>query len=323
MTKIIKDIETIVNELLNGNVAGLPTETVYGLGANALNENAVLKIFETKERPKFNPIIVHVNDVDDFEKYSVNIPDAVYKLAEKFSPGPITYILKKKNIIPDIVTAGNDSVGLRIPYHSLFREVIRESNLPVAAPSANRAGKISPTSAEDVLNELDGKINFILDGGRCEIGIESTVISFLDEIPKILRHGFITKEDIEKISGKINEPESGTIISPGQLKSHYAPSTPLYIIKDINEIENRAGLKIGVLDLSKYSGSKETALNLFSDLRELDKMKYDFIITKKVSDEGIGIAINDRLERASSGGLKDINSILISRKKKSYSEKVI
>lgn len=320
MTKIIKDIDKIVRELTEGNVAGLPTETVYGLGANALNENAVLKIYETKERPKFNPIIVHVNDVSDFEKYSENIPDEVYRLAEKYSPGPVTYILKKRNIIPDIVTAGNDSVGLRIPSHKLFREVIKESILPIAAPSANIAGKISPTSAEDVLNELGGKINYILDGGKCEIGIESTVISFLGEVPKILRHGFVTKEDIEKVTGKTEEPVSGQLISPGQQKSHYAPLTPLYLINDFIEIDKYSNLKIGTLDFSKYFNLKETALNLFSDLRNLDKMNYDFIVTKKVIDEGIGIAINDRLERAASGELKDLNAHI--ENKERYSEKV-
>lgn len=321
MTKIIKDIDTIVKELLDGNVAGLPTETVYGLGANALNENAVLKIYETKDRPRFNPIIVHVNEVSDFEKYSENIAESVYKLTEMFSPGPITYILKKKNIIPDIVTAGNDSVGLRIPSHKLFREILKESGLPLAAPSANRSGRISPTSAEDVLNELDGRINYILDGGKCEIGIESTVISFLDEVPKIFRHGYVTKEDIEKVIGKTDEHISGQIISPGQMKSHYAPSTPLYFIEDIKEIENYYGKSIGVLDLSVYKNLKETALNLFSDLRKLDRMNYDLIVTKKVRNEGIGIAINDRLERAGSGELKDISGK--SDVKKTHSEKVI
>ena len=321
MTKIIKDIDTIVKELLEGNVTGLPTETVYGLGANALNENAVLKIYETKDRPKFNPIIVHVNEVSDFEKYSENIPDEVFKLADTFSPGPVTFILKKKNIIPDIVTAGNDTVGLRIPAHVLFREVLKGSGLPVAAPSANRAGKISPTSAEDVLSELGGRINYILDGGKCEIGIESTVISFIDEVPKILRHGYVTKDDIEKVIGKTGEPETEKFISPGKMKIHYAPSTPLYFIEDIKEIENFYGKSIGVLDLSVYKDLKETALNLFSELRKLDRMNYDLIVTGKVLNEGIGIAINDRLERAGSGKLKDILGKLSGEKM--YSDRII
>ncbi|MDQ3020635.1 MAG: L-threonylcarbamoyladenylate synthase [Bacteroidota bacterium] len=304
MTEIIKDIDLAVKEINTGNVVGLPTETVYGLGANALKENAVLKIFETKQRPKFNPIIVHVYNENDFENYSVKIPENVYKLIDKFSPGPITFILKKKFNIPDIVTSGNDSVGLRIPSHNMFREILKETKLPIAAPSANRFGKISPTSAEDVLTELKGKINYILDGGRCEIGIESTVISFAEDEIKILRHGFVTKEQIEKVIGKISDGESKKIISPGLSKNHYAPSTPLYFVNDYNDIKNFTGKKIGLLDFSKYKNMKEIALNLFSDLRKLDSGNFDFIIYKKADEEGLGIAINDRLQRASSGELK-------------------
>lgn len=304
MTKIITDIKTAVNEIINGNVVGLPTETVYGLGANALSENAVIKIFETKSRPEFNPIIVHVSDLNEFEKYAVNTPEEVYKLADKFSPGPVTYILKKKNIIPDIVTAGNDSIGLRIPSHPVFRKVLQETGLPIAAPSANRSGKISPTSAEDVLSELNGKINYILDGGKCEIGIESTVISFTENEIKILRHGFVTREQIESVTGKKVNYGSDKIISPGQMKSHYAPATPLYFVNDYSEINNYALKKIGLLDFSKYRDTKEIAVNLFSDLRKLDSGNYDIIVCKKVEEKELGIAINDRLERAGRGHLE-------------------
>ena len=299
MTIITQDIYKAAEEIKSGNVIGLPTETVYGLGADALNEKAVLKIYETKERPVFNPVIVHVYDINELEKYAENIPDEAYKLSEKFSPGPLTFVLKKKKIIPDIVTSGNDSVGLRIPSHKLFREVLKETKLPIAAPSANRSGRISPTSAEDVLSELEGRINYILDGGTCEIGIESTIISFLDEDVKILRHGFITKEDIEKVIGKTSENVSGKIISPGLLKSHYAPMTPLHCVDDFEKIKIASDKNIGILDFSKYNDFREIALNLFSDLRKLDNQNYDLIVWKKLDDEGIGIAINDRLTRAS------------------------
>lgn len=298
MTLITKDIDTAVKELLSGNVVGLPTETVYGLGADAMNDKAVLKIYETKERPAFNPVIVHVYDIESMGKYSVNIPDEAYKLAEKFSPGPVTFVLRKRNNIPDIVTAGNDTIGLRIPSHPVFREVLRETDLPIAAPSANRAGRISPTSAEDVMSELKDRINFILDGGKCRIGIESTIISFTGEYPEILRHGFVTKEDIENVIGKTKEYHSGKIISPGQLKSHYAPSTPLICEDDLLK-EDVSDKKTGKLDLSKYSDYKEIALNLFSDLRKMDEQNFDLIVWKKLKDEGLGIAINDRLSRAS------------------------
>jgi len=299
MTTITKDINKAVKEIKSGNVVGLPTETVYGLGADALNENAVLKIYGTKERPAFNPVIVHVYDINYFEKYAENIPDEAFKLAEKFSPGPLTFVLKKKRVIPDIVTAGNDSVGLRIPSHPVFREVLKETKLPIAAPSANRSGRISPTSAEDVLSELEGRIKYILDGGRCEIGIESTIISFLNDDVKILRHGFVTKEDIEKVIGKISENDSGKIISPGLSKSHYAPVTPLRCVDDFEWIKSISGKNIGMLDFSKYNDFSEIALNLFSDLRKMDNQNYDLIVWKKLINKGLGIAINDRLTRAS------------------------
>jgi len=314
MTKIIRKIDIAVREIVEGNVIALPTETVYGLGANALNENAVIKIFEAKERPRFNPLIVHILDVEELEKYGMDIPQEVYFLAEKFSPGPITYVVKKKNIIPDIVTSGNDSVGLRIPAHPIFREVLKDSGVPVSAPSANRFGKISPTSPEDVLKELDGRIDYILDGGKCSIGIESTVVSFIDDEIKIVRHGFITKEEIENVVGKVWEKQYDKIISPGLLKSHYSPSTPLYFTEDINGIKKLSDKGIGILEFSKYKDKKEIALNLFSDLRNLDEMNFDMIVCEGVEDEGLGMAINERLEKASSGFAQSINCQLSIRR---------
>lgn len=305
MTKIIKNTDTAVRELLSGNIVALPTETVYGLGANALNAEAVVKIYEAKQRPRFNPVIVHVTDADEFEKYAEEIPQAVYKLAEKFSPGPISYVLKKRKIIPDMVTAGNDSVALRIPSHGLFQKVLMEAGVPVCAPSANRFGKISPTSAEEVLKELDGRINFILDGGKCSIGIESTVVSFIDEEIRILRHGFITKEEIEKVTGKTAGSKPDKLISPGMMKVHYAPNTPLYFVNGFEEVKKFKDKRIGVLNFSKYRDNREIALNLFSDLRILDEMNFDFIVCKKTEDEGLGMAINERLEKAASGYLPE------------------
>lgn len=301
MTKITRDIDAAVSEIISGNTVALPTETVYGLGADALNENAVIKIFEAKERPRFNPLIVHVYDSDWLERYGTEIPSDVYRLAEKFSPGPLTFIVKKKKIIPDITTAGNDTVGLRIPSHKMFREVIRISGVPVCAPSANKSGKISPTSAEDVLKELNGKISYILDGGKCEVGIESTVIAFADDEIKILRHGFVTKEDIESVTGKKVTGYSGKFISPGLMKSHYAPKTPFYIAENLSKLISSISGKTGILDLSKFRSPEETAINLYSELRKLDEAGYDKIIGEKIPEAGLGAAINDRLERASAG----------------------
>ncbi len=317
MTRITKNIETAVNELINDQVVVLPTETVYGLSANALVAESVLKIFEIKKRPQFNPLIVHILNIDDIEKYANKIPKEVYALAEKFSPGPITFILKKKKIIPDVVTSGLDSVALRIPSHSMFREVLRVSGIPIAAPSANMFGRISPTTAEEVMKELKGKVNYILDGGKCKVGIESTVISFPGDGIKILRPGFITKEDIENIIGKKGSGDkNSTIISPGLLKFHYAPVTPLYIVDNIIELKGFKNKNVGVLDLSNYKDLRKLASNFFSLLRKFDESNYDFIAAKKVSSEGLGIAINDRLEKASKGTIKLINAEIKIIKKK-------
>jgi len=311
LTKIIKDINIAVEELLNGEVVVLPTETVYGLSAYALDIDAVLKIFEIKKRPQFNPLIVHVLGMSDIEKYASEIPKEVYELAEKFSPGPITFVLKKKKVVPDIVTAGLDTFAIRIPSHPLIREVLKLSSLPIAAPSANIFGRISPTSPEDVLKELKGKVNFILNGGKCEIGIESTVVSFVEDEIKILRPGFVTKAEIEEAIGKeVSVGDVKNILSPGLLKFHYAPLTPLYITENVSDLKNVENKNAGIMDLSGYGDLRKLAVDFFSLLRKFDESEYDFIITQKVEDKDLGIAINDRLERASKGKVELVNGNL-------------
>jgi len=315
MTEITKKTGIAVKEILKGNVVALPTETVYGLGANGLNKNAVLKIFEVKKRPHFNPLILHLYGLDDLKKYAKHIPDEVYKLAEVFSPGPITYVLERKSNVPDIVTAGLDSVAIRFPSHRIFREVLKLSKVPIAAPSANRFGRISPVTARDVYKELNGKINYIVDGGRCKVGIESTVISFLEGKIKILRPGYITAKDIEKVIGKMliekGRKENGKnknydifdkkYLSPGLLKSHYAPLTPLYIVEDLSALTRISKQNFYHIDLSGYKNLKSVASNLFKEFRKADEKKYDFITIQKVENTGLGIAINDRIEKASTG----------------------
>jgi L-threonylcarbamoyladenylate synthase len=320
MTEITKKIALAVSEILKGNVVALPTETVYGLGANGLNKNSVLKIYEVKKRPHFNPLILHIYSVDELKKYVKHIPDEVYKLTESFSPGPITYVLEKKSIVPDITTAGLDSVAVRFPSHKMFRKVLKESGVPIAAPSANMFGRISPVTARDVYKELKGKINYILDGGKCEVGIESTVISFLNGRIKILRPGFITQNDIEKVIGykltsrKKKKTETGKkYLSPGMLKSHYAPLTPLYIVEDLSSLTKISKKNFLHIDLSKYKNLKSVASNLFNEFRKADEKKYDFITIQKVENTGLGIAINDRIEKASTGKLE-----MISDKSNSY-----
>ncbi len=300
-TVITKDTRVVAETLASGEVACVPTETVYGLGANALNEKAVVKIYETKDRPRFNPIIVHISRKEEFEKYGKNIPDKVYRLAEKFSPGPITFVVSKNDVIPDIVTAGNDSVGLRIPKHPLFMELLTQCGFPIAAPSANMFGRISPTTAEETLKELDGKIGYILDGGKCEVGIESTVISFVNEIPCILRYGAITMEDIEVEIGKVVTGNGEKIISPGMTLSHYAPHKPLFVSENILEEDELKEMNAVFMDLDRFGSPENIAVHLFSELRKLDESDFGIIVCKKVEDIGIGIAINDKLERASSG----------------------
>lgn len=326
-TKIINDPELAALKISEGDVVGLPTETVYGLGANALNEEAVLKIFNKKERPLFNPLIVHIYDAEQAKRYASDIPKAAMDLMEKFSPGPITFVLKRKKVnegkspeIPLIVSSGMDSIALRIPSHNMFRNVLKLSGLAICAPSANRFGRISPVSSEDVYKELNGKIEYILDGGKCEVGIESTVVSFLNEVPEILRPGSITYEDIKKITGKVKIAKAGADLnSPGMLKDHYAPAKKMFltehltdsVIEDLKEVNiNGAGLKPGFLLLRKFENMNKAALNLFSEIRRLDEKdssECDHIVAECVEDKGIGIAINDRLSKASSGTINKIN----------------
>lgn len=298
MTQIIADIDLAASEILKGNIIGIPTETVYGLGANALNTDAVIKIFEAKERPRFNPLIVHLPDVEELGNYVQEIPERFYKLYERFSPGPITYVLNKNKIISDIVTAGNETVAVRFPSHKIFRELLEIVKVPVAAPSANRFGRISPTSAEDVVKEMDGKVKYVLEGGDSDVGIESTVVDLSGEMSVVLRHGYISREEIESIIGKTEERKSDKINSPGMLLNHYAPQTPLVIVEHLSDLEKFEGKNYGILDLNKYSDLKEAAKHLFSDLRRLDEKKFEMILAAKVKNEGIGIAINDRLEKA-------------------------
>jgi L-threonylcarbamoyladenylate synthase len=319
-TRIIDSVDLAAQEIIHGNIVALPTETVYGLGADAMNAQAVLKIYETKKRPEFNPLIVHVFSIEDFKLYTENIPDDVYKIAEKFSPGPVTYVLKKNNVIPDIVSSGIDTIALRIPNHPMFREVLEESGKPIAAPSANMFGRISPTTAEEVRKELEGAINYILDGGKCEVGIESTVLSFDKKSVTVLRPGFVTKEEIESLLGKKVKTEKvpeDLHSSPGLLKYHYSPVTGLYITENTAEAEEafkKKKEKFIVIDFAKQS-LKDAAINLFTELRKADESGVDYIITTFVENEGIGRAINDRLFRASSGRLSVKNGKITFQKK--------
>jgi L-threonylcarbamoyladenylate synthase len=317
MAEIGQDINKAIQFLNTNELVGIPTETVYGLAGNALSVDAMLKIFETKNRPTFDPFIIHTHSVEAIRKYVTQIPEKAEILFAKFAPGPITILLPKNDLIHDLVTSGSNLVAVRIPNNELTLNLLKKIDFPLAAPSANPFGYISPTSAEHVNNQLGDKIPYILDGGDCEIGIESTIISFETETPSILRLGGLSVEDIENEIGKVNVNTHSTSNpkAPGMLKSHYAPKKKL-LIGNIEELlalhinENIGVLSFNTfyyepqialqLQLSPKSSIAEAAKNLFAYLRLLDQTEQvEIIITEFLPENSLGRAINDRLKRAS------------------------
>jgi L-threonylcarbamoyladenylate synthase len=311
MAEIGKDIKKAKQLLESGELVAIPTETVYGLAGNALNANSVLSIFKVKERPEFDPLIVHVPSLFAAEKYVDHLPDVAVMLAQKFWPGPLTLLLKKKHIIPDLVTSGLDTVGLRCPDHALTRELLETLDFPLAAPSANPFGYVSPTTPQHVQEQLGQKIHYILDGGPCRVGIESTIVGFEEKDPVVYRMGGLSIEELESHLGKIKVQLHSTSNpkAPGQLKSHYAPSKNVVIGNIESLLETYSG-NASILSFQKdfhvkyqfilsRSGSlDEAAQNLFSALRSLDKMPPEIILAELLPEEGLGRAINDRLKRA-------------------------
>jgi L-threonylcarbamoyladenylate synthase len=322
-TKIVSSLECAdaVTLLHAGEIVGLPTETVYGLAADALNPLAIAKIFEAKERPRFDPLIVHLPDRAWLKKI-VDLPakdrQLILKLVEKFWPGPFTMVLPKREIVPEIVTSGLDTVAVRMSAHPVFAEVVRLFGRPLAAPSANRFGRISPTTAQHVQDELDGRIPLVVDAGPATHGIESTIVAIRTGKIDILRRGPISAEQLSEL-GKIEiVAPAEKVFVPGQLPSHYAPKTPLRLVKDFdsflpkpnqhcallawNAIENDERF-IAIRNLSERKDLREGAANLFRYLRELDALDLDLIVAEPVPDRGLGAAIMDRLRRASHGSL--------------------
>jgi len=292
----------------NNNVIGIPTETVYGLAGNAYSNKSVLKIFKLKKRPIFNPLIIHFKDLKSLKNDAV-LNDNFIKLYKAFSPGPITYILKKKknSRVVKIATAKKNTIAVRVPKHNIARKLLSLLKVPLAAPSANISSKLSPTSPDDVVDEFKKKIKFILDGGRSEIGLESTIID-LTGSPRILRPGCIDSKKIGKVLKKkiIINKKISKIKSPGQLKSHYSPGIPLKINSKISK-KNEAvivfGKKLKIkknhFNLSKNGDLNEAANNLYKTLRLIKNSGFKSIIVNKIPNTGIGLAINDRLKRAS------------------------
>ncbi|HEY0724899.1 MAG TPA: L-threonylcarbamoyladenylate synthase, partial [Pyrinomonadaceae bacterium] len=310
---ISTDRDAAVELLRKGELVALPTETVYGLAANALESIAVAKIFEAKERPRFDPLIVHLPNREWLER-TVDVLAAdrqlIGKLADKFWPGPFSMVLPKRDIVPDIVTAGLDTVAVRFSAHPVFAEIAGELNEPLAAPSANRFGRVSPTTAQHVLDELDGRIPLIIDGGPTEHGIESTIVAVQDGKIAILRRGPITHEELSEFAEVVSAIGKRRIFVPGQLPSHYAPTTPLRLIDNAEAFPRQRNQRVGVLawsgacrnsqafaavrNLSDDGDLREAAANLFRYLRELDALGLDLIVAERIPSQGLGAAIMDR-----------------------------
>jgi L-threonylcarbamoyladenylate synthase len=313
------NIKKAAGIIKSGGIVVFPTETVYGLGADAFNPIAVSKIFEAKKRPFFDPLIVHIASLSSIEEIAEGFGSIEKKLAEKFWPGPLTLVLSKRSSVPDIVTSGLSTVAVRMPANEIAISLIREAHSPIAAPSANLFGRISPTKAEHVLNQLGKTINMILDGGQCGIGVESTIIKIENGQPLLLRHGGVPLEEIEKIAGKAKQNISvfdsagtGKVESPGQMPYHYSPVTPLVLVENIDNLKlkkAKAGLLafkrpqidmpfIKVEILSETGNMIEAAANLFSCLNNLDSADLDIIYAEIVPTTGLGMAIMDRLSKA-------------------------
>ena len=300
-----------------GGVVAFPTETVYGLGADALNPLAVARIFEIKDRPYFDPLIVHISDFEEMSELTVGVPPDAEKLIKRCWPGPLTIVLSKKEAVPDLVTAGLPTVAIRMPKHPVALQLIREAGCPVAAPSANPFGYVSPTTADHVREQLGDRVDLILDGGSCEVGLESTIVSFSEEKPRLLRPGGLPLEEIEAIIGKVETDPVGETApsSPGRLPRHYAPRTPILIDRWKGDLETYRGKRVGLLAfreprivsfpfdhvevLSPEGDLREAASNLFAAIRRLDGLDLEMILAEAVPEAGLGRAIMDRLRRAS------------------------
>lgn len=332
----LNELDKQAQLLREGKTVIFPTETVYGLGSNALDEQAVKKIYEAKGRPSDNPLIVHIYKKEEVYELAKDISKKAEDVMQKFWPGPITLILNKKNIVPYKTSGGLDTVAIRMPSHKIAREIIRMAGIPIAAPSANISGRPSPTKAEHVYEEMNERVDGIVLGGDCDFGLESTVVDFTSEIPMILRPGSITKEDLEKVIGNVildpsleKKEDNKKAKAPGMKYTHYSPNADVYIVSGKKEdvfqkinnlvVENQEkGLKVGVMCLSQnkkmYSGEviglgntlEEIARNLFDVLREMDKIGVDRVYSEAFTTEGLGQAIMNRLVK--SAGYKIIKA---------------
>ncbi len=319
-------IKIAAEEIKKGKLVAFPTETVYGLGADALNEKAVAKIFQAKERPFNDPLIVHIADIKELYRLSRQVPPVALKLAKAFWPGPITLVLKKSELVSGIVTANLDTVAVRMPADNIALNLIREAKTPIAAPSANLFGRTSPTTAQHVADDLGGKIEMIIDGGKTKVGVESTVLDVTVEPVRVLRAGGVSLEKLKEVVGQVKiskELEEG-FRSPGMLNSHYSPRAKLILVEkksdaQVEEVRKLTseyiaqGLKVGIMAkeenqnkydrfevkvIGKDSELDVCAANLFSTLRSFDKEGFEIIIAEGLEEHGLGLAIMERLRKA-------------------------
>jgi len=313
---ITKNIELAREVLVQDGIVAIPTETVYGLAGNAFSEKAIKQIFGLKNRPFFNPLILHIKSMECLNSVAKEIPEAAFKLASSFWPGALTLVLIKQAHISDLVTSGMETVAVRVPNHPVALKLLAQLDFPLAAPSANPFGSISPTSAQHVYHYFEDSLPIILDGGACEKGIESTIIGFENDEPILYRHGAVSIEEIEKVVGKIKmvTEKSDTPKAPGMLSRHYAPNTETHLVTNISEsIHSYSHKKVGLLlfkenihsqdclfqeVLSNTGDFDEAARNVYAALHRLDQSGVDVILVEKLPDIGLGKSINDRLERA-------------------------
>ncbi len=314
--KIGKDVEYAAKLLRHDQLVAIPTETVYGLAANALRQSALVKVFETKQRPRFDPLIVHVAHADVLTDYVREVPTWALDLIKNFWPGPLTLLLPKQDIIPDLCTAGLAKVAVRMPRHPLALALLQQLDFPLAAPSANPFGFVSPTTAAHVADQLTDQVDYVLDGGPATVGLESTIVGYEGSRPVVYRLGGVPLEALEQVVGKVHMllNQSSNPAAPGQLKSHYSPGIPLELgdlqkLRHRHEGENYALLSLQPTApdhpfqevLSPTGNLSEAAQNLFGALRRLRKAGVSLILAEEMPDRGLGRAINDRLRRASAG----------------------
>lgn len=312
MSHVGQSIDKASQILKSGGLVGIPTETVYGLAANGLNATAVMKIFSAKKRPSFDPLILHSTQ-DKILNWAKDVPEDAKKLAKAFWPGPLTLVLTKSDEVPFEVTSGLNTVGLRVPKHPMTLELLGQLDFPLAAPSANPFGYISPTTAQHVTAQLGDSVDYVLDGGACQVGIESTIIGFEEGKAVMYRLGGLTKESIEEIIGSVTVQinQASNPKAPGMIAVHYAPKKPLLLVDDFDEIQDdsrTAYMLFGeILDvaenrqffLSRSGDHFEAAARLYALMRQLDNENFSRIVVKKLPEQSLGAAINDRLYRAS------------------------